>query len=133
MSLRLTSDGRLFAIAATTLALTVFAGCGPKPEPMGMLTGTVKSGDKLIGNCKVAIYKSASMDSIAAKVGESATFKIEEIPYGDYEVVVFPMPTDTIDAIPDPRIPKKFRKRQTSGFTVSINKEEETVIDLDLQ
>ena len=125
--------GRSITLALTLMTLLVFAGCGEEKKPTGAVSGTVKSGGKLIGNCKVAIFNTTTMDSTGATVDESGTFTLNDVPYGNYQVKVYPMPTDSVEEIPDPRIPKKFRDYKASGITVSVENEEPKTLEIDLK
>ena len=120
------------AVALLAL-LVVVAGCGEEKEPVGAISGTVKSKGKTCGDCKIGIFNTATMNSNAAKVDSSGAFELKGIPYGNYQVKVYPMPTDTTEEIPDPRIPKKFRDFKKSGITISIDSEEPAVLEIDMK
>ncbi|WP_148619065.1 carboxypeptidase-like regulatory domain-containing protein [Mariniblastus fucicola] len=126
-------NGRVIASAMLMLIAFSFAGCGPAPEPVGVLSGSVTSGDELIGDCKVAIYNAVSKRSIAATVDSSGSYRMQDIPLGEYEVWVYPKATDSVEEIPDPRIPMKYRSGKTSGLEVSISSTDEVVYNIDLK
>ena len=129
-------DTRRFKAIATFafLFVFVFAGCGPKPVPMGTVTGSVTAGSERIGNVKLAIYNVKTSEKIAATVDDAANYKITEIPFGDYEVYLYTKQVySTEDIPPDPRIPKKYRSRKTSGLTVSIDSQDEVKFDIELE
>ncbi len=115
------------------LMLVLVCGCGPAPEPMGALTGSVKAGEKLIGNCTVTIFNTATGKGKTALADESAKFAFKEIPFGDYQIAVYPIVSEGPNPTVDPRIPKKYRIKKTSGLTFTIDSEDEAVLDIDLK
>ena len=125
------SKFQITSIAFSAMMLLTI-GCGPAPEPMGTLSGSVKSGDKPIGNCRIGIFCPETNQSISASVDDSATYKLDEIPFGEYQVWVSQMPTNAHEVVLDPRIPKKYRDKKTSGLTVSLNSTDEVVYDIDM-
>ena len=93
---------RSVTVTLSIFALLIFAGCGEEEKPAGVISGTVKSGEKIIGDCNVAFYNVESMGSIAATVDESGAFEVGNVPFGKYLVKVYP-PTDYgTEAVPDP-------------------------------
>ena len=134
MSRHSSSGSRLTVIIPTALALLVFAGCGRENvEPMGTLSGSVMSGDEIIGDCKVGIFNSATLRSISATVNEQGAYRIKEIPFGEYTVWVSPKPVFSNEPIVDPRLPKKYLNKETSGIVVAIPTVDEVKLDIDLK
>jgi len=127
------SSKHLSSTVFLLLALFVFVGCGPTPEPVGSVTGSVKADDQTIGNCKVSIYNLKTRRKRATSVSDSGEYTLKNIPFGDYQVRVYPTPNDSPVEIPDRRIPKKYRRGETSGLAVSVSSEEEVVYDIELE
>ena len=120
MSLISNSPNRSLVVTLSVVVLLSFAGCGEEKKPAGAITGTVKSGETMIGNCSIAMFEPTSMRTLGITVGESGEFSLEDVPFGSYQVRVYPKPTNTVDEIPDPRIPKKVRAFKTSGISISV-------------
>ena len=129
---RSSSCTRWIFTASFASLLMLYSGCGPAPEPMGTLTGTVTSDGNPIGNCKIAIYNPETKKGIAATVDKSAKYTLTEIPFGTYEVRVLSKPTDSPTEIIDDRIPRKYQLGKTSGLSVSIDSAEENIYDIKL-
>ena len=123
------SRPQCFITVCSVLTVLAFVGCGPAAEPVATLSGKVMSGDTVIGVCKVAISNPVTLKTKAATVDEKGNFKIEEIPYGEYNVKVYPKQNSGPEEVFDPRIPKKLQRFQTSGVTVSV---QSTDVDLDI-
>ena len=122
MSQILTSRLSLLAIALFTVSLV---GCGDSaPETSGTLTGTVKSGGEVCGDCTIAIYNPKTLLRRGCIVGESGKFELKDVPFGDYEVTVSQKPTNAAKEVFDKRIPKKYRSKKTSELSVSITSAE---------
>ena len=64
------------------------------------------------------------------RVDATGTFEIEDIPFGDYQVIVGQMPSNNMEYVFDKRIPKKYRDKKTSGITVSVAGVEAKVLDI---
>ena len=124
---------RWFFAVSTLLTVFVTVGCGPEPEPVGSITGKVLSGDTAIGNCKVAIKNPETLVGKAATVDEAGNFKLENVSFGEYEVRVYPAPSQAAEVVPDPRIPKKARRFASSGYSVSVQSADEVVNNIDLK
>ena len=120
------------AIVLAILVLTISAGCGPPKEPMGLLTGSVMSKGEVCGDCQIALYEPTDMRSIGAAVDASGNFRLEDIPFGEYRVMVLQKPTNDQVEVFDQRIPKRYRETSTSGFRVSIKTPEEVVLNLEM-
>ena len=134
MSLHLNKARRFASIAIAVPLLLVLTGCGPKPDPTGTLTGTVTADGKPAGNLKIAFYNAETGQPISATVNESASYKLTEVPFGDYEVCVFSKPVFSNEPLPpDSRIPKKLLSRKTSDLTVSVDSEDEVQFDIVLK
>ena len=119
----------LLAVAMLTVSLV---GCEDSAsETSGTLTGTVKSGGEVCGNCLIAIFNPKTLLRRGCIVGESGEFELKEIPFGDYEVTVSQKLTNDPEVVFDKRIPKKYRSKKTSGLSVSINSAE-TVFDIEM-
>lgn len=119
----------LLAVALLTVSLV---GCEDSAsETSGTLTGTVKSGGEVCGNCLIAIFNPKTLLRRGCIVGESGEFELKEIPFGDYEVTVSQKLTNDPEVVFDKRIPKKYRSKKTSGLSVSINSAE-TVFDIEM-
>ena len=129
----LSSRGRLFAPICTLFVLLVFVGCGEEKPLVGAITGTVKSGEKIVGDCKIAVYETTSMYSMSAKVDDSGAFSIKNLPFGDYQVKLFPTPLLSGEVNKDPRFPKKFRHFETSGITFTVDDPGTKDIVVDMQ
>jgi len=100
---------------------------------MGALTGSVMIGKETIGDCKVGIRHVTTDKGIAATVDEAGVYKLGEIPFGEYQVWVYPSPAYSLKVKNDKRIPKKYRNKDTSGITVSIDAVEEKEFDIVLK
>ena len=127
------SHNRLLLVTFAVLTLLVLAGCGEKREPVGSISGTVKDGEKLIGDCSIAMFEPSSMRTLGATADESGEYSLEDVPFGSYQVRVYPKPTNTVDAIPDPRIPMKFRDFKKSGITLLIDSTDSKVLDINFK
>lgn len=122
------------AIAFLLVLVLVSTGC-ERPVPTGTLSGTLASGGKVCGACKLEIVNSVTLRSVATDVTAEGNFRIEEIPLGEYQIAIHQIiDSFTTAAIPfDKRIPSKYRNPKTSGFTASIQGEEEVVVDLNME
>ena len=117
------------------LAVIVFplgtAGCDSSvKEPMGTLSGTVKSQGEICGNCRIALHSEKGSKGLT--VGDSGTFEFKEVPFGDYKVTVYQKPTNDAVEVFDKRIPEKYRQMRTSGLAVSIPSAEPVTLDVDM-
>ena len=124
---------RLFVAVSTMLTVLMIGGCGPEPDPVGIIAGKVTSGDTAIGDCKIAIKNSKTLISKAATVDETGNFRMEKVPFGEYDVIVYSRPSYTAVEFVDKRIPKKATSFATSGFAVTVDSTEETVLNVDLK
>jgi len=120
----------MFVFALVALSLTL-SGCGePAKPPSGTLTGSVKSGGKICGNCRVALHNEKGSKGLT--VGESGTFEFKDVPFGDYKVTVYQKPTNDPVEVFDKRIPRKYRQMKTSGLSISIPSAEPVVFDIEM-
>lgn len=115
----LISKWSLIVVALMMLSLSGCGG-GPPPESTGTLSGTVTSGGELCGDCRITLYNPASLRTKGGVVGESGTYEIKNLPFGDYDVSMYQTPTNAVVEVFDKRIPKKFRSTKTSGLKVSL-------------
>ena len=116
--LRILISSRM-SLLAVALSMIPLAGCEDSAsEPSGILTGTVKSGGEVCGDCIIAIFNPKTLLRRGCIVGESGEFELKEIPFGDYEVTVSQKPTNSPDPVFDERIPKKYRSKKTSELSV---------------
>ena len=118
------------AIALLTVSLV---GCGDSAsEISGTLTGTVKSGGDVCGDCIIAIFNPKTLLRRGCMVGESGDFELKEIPFGEYQVTVSQKPTNAPEEVFDKRIPKKYRSKKTSELSVSITSAEPAVFNIEM-
>ena len=130
--LRILISSRM-SLLAVALSMIPLAGCEDSAsEPSGILTGTVKSGGEVCGDCIIAIFNPKTLLRRGCIVGESDEFELKEIPFGDYEVTVSQKPTNSPDPVFDERIPKKYRSKKTSELSVSITSEEAVVFNIEM-
>ena len=118
-----------------TLAMltVVLAGCGSSGEPVGLLTGSIAVDGKPIDKCRVVVYEPTTLVNIGARVDESGKYELKNIPFGEYQVSVTPEPTNDAVYVPDRRIGRKYRNKDTSGITVSIQAVDTKVLDIALE
>ena len=125
-----------FGLVAIPLAIALFtlSGCGGGKEivPVGSVSGTVKSDGEICGDCLMAVFNPQTKRSRSCRVGESGTYELKDLPFGDYEITMVQKPTNEPIATFDKRIPKKYRDIKTSGLRVSIVSEEPVVYDIEM-
>ena len=121
------------SLLAVILFMLSLAGCGDSVSSnSGALTGTVKSGGEVCGDCVIAVFNPKTMLRRGCMVGESGEFELKDIPFGDYEVTVNQKPTNDFEVVFDKRIPKKYRNKKTSELSVSITSAEPVVFDIEM-
>ena len=114
------------------VALLVLAtGCTDQKEPSCSLSGTVVADGSPIGDCKIGVYNLTSKKTKGTIVDGQGQFTFEELPLGEYEVMILLKPSNSPKDVIDERIPQKFRDRKTSGITVSVV-EGENKLDVDM-
>ena len=110
-----------------------FVGCGGPPEaPTGTLKGTVKSGGELCGNCMVSIADANTLERRGCNVGESGSYEVKDVPFGEYKVRVVRLPSNLDVNVEDDRIPKKYSRLETSGLKASITSAEPVILDIEM-
>ena len=130
MSQTLTS--KFSILSCVFLLMFAMAGC-EKAEPTGTLIGTVKSKGEICDNCLISIASTETLFRRGGGVNEEGAFKLRDIPFGEYRVRVVQMPTNRTEKVFDKRIPKKYRRVETSGLTASIPTEEPVVLEIDME
>lgn len=130
--LRMLISSRMSLLAVVLLTLSLVGCDDSASEASGTLTGTVKSGGEVCGDCTIAIFNPETLLRRGCIVGESGEFELKEIPFGDYEVTVGQKPTNSPDPVFDKRIPKKYRSKKTSGLSVSITSAEPVVFNIEM-
>ena len=125
---------RLFTCALMTFFLSL-SGCRePAPElPKGMLSGTIRSNGEICGDCRVGLSSPVTKGSQGYTVGESGEYIFNHVPNGEYDVVVYQKPSNDPNPPLDRRIPKKYRRPETSGLKVTLKAGEEIVLDIDMK
>ena len=112
-----------------TFAIT---GC-EQPKPLGTLTGTVRSKGEICDNCLISIASKETLFRRGGSVNEEGRFTLTDIPFGEYKIRVVQMPTNATKKVNDDRIPKKYRRPETSGLTASIPSAEPVTFDIDME
>lgn len=124
---------RSITFVAIAFVFSGAIGCGPPPDPIGNLTGTVMSNGENVGDCVIALYSPTTKRTVGGRADDTGKYEVKEIPLGNYNVSVLQRPFNGAANEPfDKRIPQKFRDRKTSGFEVEI-KEGENQLDLNME
>ena len=63
-------------------------------------------------------------------VDEFGNFQIKNVPFGEYQVWVCQKPSNDPNFVLDTRIPKKYRRKETSEVTVSVETADEVVLNI---
>ena len=121
-------------VACVLFAVSTLSGCS-SGDTVGSVTGQIKLNGELYSDCKVAIYCADTSRSLASKVREG-TFEIKDVPPGEYVVMVYPIHVEVPENAPDPPdtspIPKKYRARETTEFSVSVVANEIGNVEIEL-
>ena len=114
------------------LILFSFTGCGPPEAPTGSLIGTVKSGGEPCGNVMVSLSEPNTFVKRGATVDESGNYELKDVLFGEYQVRIVRMPSNSDGVVIDERIPEKYKRVKTSGLTASISSEEPVTLHVDM-
>jgi hypothetical protein len=124
-------------ITCSLVSICSLLGCSGNGDPAGAVAGQLTLKSEPFSDCKVAIYCLETSRSLASKVRSDGTFAIEDVPPGDYVVMVLPIPKDTPEGKPDPPdtspIPKKFRTRERSDVSVTVVANEVGKVEIELR
>lgn len=122
-----------WSFIAVAVVVICFSGCGDaEPGSSGTLTGTVKSGGEVCGDCGITLFCPDTLLSRGGRVDEAGNFEIKNVPFGEYGVSLTQKPTNDIKVVFDKRIPKKYRNAGTSGLTASLTTAEPVVLNIEM-
>jgi len=99
---------------------------------MGTLVGTVTSSGKACGDCRISLFNSKTFLSRGGRVDEAGNYEVKNIPFGDYDIYMYQLPTNDVVEVFDKRIPKKFRNKKTSGLNASFTSEDPVTLNVDM-
>jgi hypothetical protein len=138
----------MWRLVPVSIALLLLAGCGSQ-TPKGGVSGTVTYKNQPVNGPTLFLYPTTAGQGaeMTIPVGQDGTFK-SEVPVGDYKVVVQPNPggaafntkgmkpdqlekmKEQIEASKIPatiHIPPKYTKKDSTDWTMTVGKGEQTV------
>ncbi|MDB4766787.1 hypothetical protein OAG71_03765 [bacterium] len=80
----------------------------------------------------ISLVDSTEMIRRGGNVGDSGSFEVKGIPYGEYKIRIVRMPSNLDVEVVDERIPDKYKNVGTSGLTASITSEEPVTLNIDM-
>ena len=110
-------------------------GCSETKPPSGVVSGAITFDGAPYSDCKAGIHSPGAM-ALGTRVDAEGKFTINNVPPGEYSVMVFPIPVDGPENGPDPPdtspIPKSFRSDKTTEISVSVKAGEVSEINIEL-
>jgi hypothetical protein len=140
-----------FAIVALGLLLAV--GCNSSKVSKATLSGAIAYKGQAVNGGALRLISTSGGTEVVIPLAQDGTFRSADVPAGDYKVVVEPSEgfkgppakgmtpemQAKMKANPDFNqagtipIPEKYKKKETSDLTITVNKSGETKVNLELK
>ena len=136
-------------IVVLCLALFLLAGCGSSGSSKGQVKGTITYRGQPVNGCALVLYPTGEGSSLLIPVNQEGVFQTNDVPAGDYKVVVQPatvnpnMPSTkgmspekakeveaklgALQVKPTIPIPDKYKDRLQTDLKISITKGDQTI------
>jgi hypothetical protein len=130
-------------IVTVSIGLLLLAGCGSSRPPAGAVSGTIMYNGKPVNGPTLLLYPTAGAQTstVSIPVSQEGTFRITEVPVGEYKIVVQPSagdpgpPTKNLsqemkekaEKLKTPAtitIPQKYTTKEKTDLSVNVTKGE---------
>jgi hypothetical protein len=137
-------------MAMILIPLIIMAGCNTQKVPKGGISGTLTYKGRPVNGGAMVLFTSS--DEVTVPLDQDGTFRSSDIPAGEYKVVIEPsegiagppgenMPAKMKEKLKNANmsqpatipIPEKYKKKETTDLTLTINKKGETKVNLELK
>jgi hypothetical protein len=148
----------IVSIAVALVLATVLVGCGPHRSRIGVISGTITYRGQPVNDAELRLYPMGGdfHDTLTIGVGRDGTFRIADLPLGDYKIAVQGTeggmqgdPAALKNAPPERRaemekklaemntpptipFPNKYKDPKTSNLSCTITDKDQT-LDLELK
>lgn len=137
-------------LALILISLSFLVGCSTSKVPKTALSGTLTYKGRPVNGGALVLFSSGN--EVLIPLEQDGTFRSTNIPAGDYKVMIEPSegitgpPTEgmspkmkekfknvNMSQPPTIPIPEKYKRRETTDLTVTVNNSGETKVNLELK
>ncbi|HBI43003.1 MAG TPA: hypothetical protein DDY78_09115 [Planctomycetales bacterium] len=132
-------------IVLVSVAFLLVVGCGPSGSSKGVVKGTITYNGKPVNAVAILLYPSVDKEavSISVPVTQDGAFNSDDVPVGDYHIVIKPSNapknmtpgTNSSPGGPTPTIPfpDKYKEIKSTDLTCSVKTGDQTPLKLELK